>query len=312
MVTMRILNDMPLTAWRTYVEVCRIGSISAAAAELGYTQSAVSRQVAGLEREVGAVLLRRQVRGVSPTPEGEAFLRHARLVVHEADRALRAVTTARQTTPMLRLGATPSLAAGLVPAAIAELIAADAALGWTLRPGLTAELAERLLADELDLAVVTDAPPGLPEDPRLSREPLGQDELAVVVPSAHRLAGRRRIGLDALADAVWVEDFPGSATQLRQYAARAGFTARLDLDAADLPGKLALVATGHAVALVPGVLAPALRPDVTMIRLDDPPRRGIHALTRRDQTHPATAALLPLLRAGLSNLVRQPRRSVAV
>ena len=275
MVTMRILNDMPLTAWRTYVEVCRIGSISAAAAELGYTQSAVSRQVAGLEREVGAVLLRRQVRGVSPTPEGEAFLRHARIVVHEADRALRAVTAACQTTPILRLGATPSLAAGLVPAAIAELIAADAALGWTLRPGLTAEL-------------------------------------AVVVPSAHRLAGRRRIGLDALADAVWVEDFPGSATQLRQYAARAGFTARLDLDAADLPGKLALVATGHAVALVPGVLAPALRPDVTMIRLDDPPRRGIHALTRRDQIHPATAALLPLLRAGLARLVRQPRRSVAV
>jgi DNA-binding transcriptional LysR family regulator len=300
---------MALTAWRAYVEVCRLGSISAAAAELGYTQSAVSRQIAGLEREIGAQLLRREIRGVTPTPEGEAFLRHARVIVHEADRAARAVRAARESVPALRLGATPSLAAGIVPAAVRELIGADGTLSWMLRPGLSAELAERLLADELDLAVVTDAPPGLPEDPRLVHAPLGQDEMAVVVPAGHRLARRRRVSLRALADAVWVEDNAGSATLLRQHAARAGFAARIDLDAADLPGKLAMVATGHAVALVPGALTRALRPDVAVVRLDQPPRRGIHALTQRGNTHPATATLIPILRSELAHLVPQPRRS---
>ena len=299
---------MALTAWRAYVEVCRLGSISATAAELGYTQSAVSRQVAALEREIGAQLLRRQVRGVTPTPEGEAFLRHARIVVQEADRAARAVRAAHEAVPALRLGATPSLAAGIVPAAMRKLIGADGTLPWTLRPGLSAELAERLLADELDLAVVSDAPPGLPEDPRLVRASLGQDEMAVVVPAGHRLARRRRVPLQVLADAVWVEDNAGSATLLRQHAARAGFAARVELDAADLPGKLAMVATGHAVALVPGVLAPALRPDVAMLRLDQPPRRGIHVLTRRGNTHPATATLMPILRSELAHVVPQPRR----
>ena len=58
---------MSLNAWRTFATVCRLGSLSAAAAELGYTQSAVSRQVAGLERQVGAPLVERQARGIRPT-----------------------------------------------------------------------------------------------------------------------------------------------------------------------------------------------------------------------------------------------------
>ncbi len=65
--------SMSLTAWRTFVTVCRLGSLSAAAAELGYTQSAVSRQIAGLEREIGAPLVERHARGIRPTAAGEAF-----------------------------------------------------------------------------------------------------------------------------------------------------------------------------------------------------------------------------------------------
>ncbi|MGH3206704.1 MAG: helix-turn-helix domain-containing protein, partial [Trebonia sp.] len=58
---------MWLNAWRTFVTVCRLGSLSAAAAELGYTQSAVSRQIAGLERQVGAPLVERHARGIRTT-----------------------------------------------------------------------------------------------------------------------------------------------------------------------------------------------------------------------------------------------------
>ncbi|MFE7776598.1 LysR substrate-binding domain-containing protein [Streptomyces sp. NPDC057445] len=76
------------------------------------------------------------------------------------------------------------------------------------------------------------------------------------------------------------------------HAARAGVSARIDLTAADLPGKLALVATGHAIALIPGVLTCALRADVTTVGLADPPTRGIYTITPRRDPHPCATPLL--------------------
>lgn len=64
-----------------------------------------------------------------------------------------------------------------------------------------------------------------------------------------------------------------------------------------LPGKLALVATGHAIALIPWVLTPALRPDVTTAGLVDPPTRGISAITPRRDPHPSAATLIDRLAA---------------
>ncbi|CAM5368458.1 hypothetical protein STENM223S_07724 [Streptomyces tendae] len=104
-----------------------------------------------------------------------------------------------------------------------------------------------------------------------------------------------------LADEIWAEDNDGSAALLHQHAARAGVGARIDLTAADLPGQLALVATGHAIALIPGVLARALRTDVTTVALVDPPARGIYAITPRRDPHPRAASLLDQLTAAFAS-----------
>ncbi|MGW3510283.1 LysR family transcriptional regulator [Streptomyces sp. NPDC000994] len=288
---------MALTSWRTFVTVCRLGSLSAAADELGYTQSAVSRQIAGLERELGVPLVERHARGVRPTPAGEVFRRHAAAALTEADRAVRAVRDLRDGAPArpLAVGATPSLAAGIVPVAIRRLLDTDGSVRWSLSPGLSLELYDRVVSGDLDVAVVTDAPPGLPNDPRLERRFLGMDEMVVVLPVDHPLAGGAPVRIQALAEQTWAEDNEGSAALLRQHAARAGVTARIDLAAADLPGKLALVATGHAIALIPGVLAGALRTDVTAVALVDPPTRGIYTITPRRDPHPCSAPLLDQL-----------------
>lgn len=284
---------MELTAWRTFVTVCRLGSLSAAAAELGYTQSAVSRQIAGLERRLGVPLVQRHVRGVRPTPAGEVFRHHALVALNEADRAIRAVRDIRDGAPSrpLTVGATPSLAAGIVPAAIRRLLETAGPLRWSLLPGLSPELHDRVIDGDLDVAVVTDAPPGLPNDPRVERRFLGMDEMVVALPVAHPLTGRGPVRIQALADQTWAEDNDGSAALLRQHAARAGVTARIDLTAADLPGKMALVATGHAIALIPGVLTCALRTDVITVPLVDPPSRGIYTITPRRDPHPSAAPL---------------------
>ncbi|WEO93053.1 LysR family transcriptional regulator [Streptomyces sp. FXJ1.172] len=290
---------MELTAWRTFVTVCRLGSLSAAAAELGYTQSAVSRQIAGLERQLGISLVQRHARGVRPTPAGEVFRHHAHLAVNEADRAVRAARDARDgaLSRPLAVGATPSLAAGIVPTAIRRLLDRVGSLQWSLLPGLSAQLHDRVIAGDLDVAVVTDAPPGLPHDPRIERRFLGMDEMVVVLPADHPRAGHGPVRIQELADQTWVEDNDGSAALLHQHAARAGTTARIDLTAADLPGKMALVATGHAIALMPGLLTRALRTDVTTVALIDPPTRGIYTITPRRDPHPSATPLLDQLAA---------------
>ncbi|MER5372887.1 LysR family transcriptional regulator [Streptomyces sp. NPDC002553] len=293
---------MELTVWRTFVTVCRLGSLSAAAAELHHTQSAVSRQIAGLERQLGVSLMERHARGVRPTPAGEVFRRHAVATLNEADRAVRAARDARDGAfdRPLAVGATPSLAAGIVPEAIRGLLEGAGSLRWSLLPGLSGQLHHRVVAGDLDIAVVTDAPPGLPDDPRVDRRHLGLDEMVVVLPVGHAQAGRGPVHMRTLADETWAEDNDGSAALLRQHAARAGVSARIDLTAADLLGKLALVATGHAIALIPGVLTPALRPDVTTAALVDPPTRGIYTITARRDPHPSAATLIDRLAAAFA------------
>ncbi|MBB3078673.1 LysR family transcriptional regulator [Streptomyces violarus] len=295
---------MELTVWRTFVTVCRLGSLSAAAAELHHTQSAVSRQIAGLERQLGVPLLERHARGVRPTPAGEVFRRHALTTLNEADRAVRAARDAHDgaLNRPLAVGATPSLATGIVPEAIRALLRETGSVRWSLLPALSPELHHRVLDGDLDIVVVTDAPPGLPQDPRVERRFLGLDDMVVALPVDHPQAGRGPVHIHALADQTWAEDNDGSAALLRQHAARAGVSARIDLVAADLPGKLALVATGHAIALIPGVLTRALRTDVITVDLVDPPARGIYTITPRHDPHPCAAPLLDHLATAFASI----------
>jgi Transcriptional regulator len=297
---------MELTVWRTFVTVCRLGSLSAAAVELNHTQSAVSRQIAGLERQLGVPLVERHARGVRPTPAGEVFHQHALATLQIADRAVRAARDLRDgaLNRPLAIGATPSLAAGIVPEAIRGLLKQAGSIRWSLLPGLSAQLHNRLIAGDLDIAVVTDAPPGLPNDPRVERRFLGLDDMVVVLPVGHPQAGRGLVHIRTLADQTWVEDNDGSAALLRQHAARAGVNARIDLTAADLLGKLALVATGHAIALIPRVLTCALRTDVTTVALADPPTRGIYMITPRRDPHPSAASLLDQLATAFASVRR--------
>lgn len=291
---MRLVHTsaVSLAAWATFVEVCDSGSLSRAAQTLGYSQSAVSRQVTALERELGAPLLDRLPRGILPTPQGDAFLRHARVVVNEAARARTAVhASLAGHPPPLAVGAFPSAMVGLIPLAISAAQKATPHQRFTLTAGSTPDLETAVLQRKLEVAVVTDFPPGLTRNTQLTRTRLAEEEMVAILPADHHQASRprrRRLDLARLAEDVWVEDHPGSAAVLAHAAAKAGFTPRVELDAGDLMGKVALVATGHAVALIPSLLLPGLRADVVVRRLKDPPLRRVYAVTTTKR--PITAA----------------------
>src|SRR4051812_26163308 len=237
-----IMPGMALTQWIAFVEACRTGSIGGAAQALGYTQSAVSRQIAALEHDLQVTLLERLPRGVRPTAAGEALLHHAQIVVNEAERGRQAARSAPVPATRLVVGAVPSAAATLVPQALARLEKDGPPLQWSIIPGLTGQLTSMVLRGDADLAVVTDAPPGLPSDPQLRLTHVGDDAMVVVVPARHRLA-RRRNTLVTLADFAgehWIEDNAGSEALLRALAIRAGTEIRVDRSATDLMSKTGL------------------------------------------------------------------------
>src|ERR1022692_2604833 len=164
---------------RVFVEVAKQGSISAAAEELSYTQSAVSQQIAALEAETGVTLLERLPRGVRLTPAGGGLVTYAQGVVarlQAAEAEMAAIAGLRG--GQLRMASFPTAGATLMPLAIAIFRAQHPEVELTLAEGEPEEMAPRLSAGEFDIALLfefedTSASLG----PELGRLPLFEDPM---------------------------------------------------------------------------------------------------------------------------------------
>ena len=196
---------------RVLVEVAHAGSIAAAAARMGFTPSALSQQLAKLEREVGAPLIERGRAGTRLTGPGRVLLEHGERVLGELRAAERAVRAAVGAEPQrIAVGAFSTAARTLLPRALAAL--------KVERPGIRTSLVDveppdgygLVAARELDL-LVTHRYPGvtLPPARGLRRRLLLRDPLRLVLPLDHRLAAAEEITLDDLAGDDWVSGAPG-------------------------------------------------------------------------------------------------------
>src|SRR5947209_7357576 len=154
-------QDLSTTGLRMLREIAQAGSFSAAADSLGYTQSAVSRQVASLEAIVGCRLFERGRQGAVVTAAGVRLLTRATRALDELDAAVRELAGEATELGPVRLGAFASAAAGLVPRALASL---PPELVVTLREASTPVLTRALRAGTLDLAVIARSPPFRPPD----------------------------------------------------------------------------------------------------------------------------------------------------
>ncbi|MEV7022603.1 LysR family transcriptional regulator [Kitasatospora sp. NPDC093558] len=242
---------------RTFVTVVRLGSFSEAARELGYTQSAVSQQIAALEADLGAPLLVR--RPVAPTEAGVRLLEHAGplLVRLEAARAdvVRLVGAA---SARLVLGATP----------LALDAAVGRALGEVRRRYPRAEVDVRVLAQDalpalvatgdVDLALVDGLaapsdPLPLPDVGPLCTVAVGEQPVVVALPVGHPLAGRPGVALADLSAARWLDapDLTPPPDRLRAATGTDGFRPATRYRGTDVHALLTLVATGHGLALLP-------------------------------------------------------------
>jgi DNA-binding transcriptional LysR family regulator len=293
--------DVSTTSLRVLREVAERGSFSAAAVELGYTQSGISRQVAVLEQEVGHRLFERRTGGVRPTPAGQALLRHAAVVLDELDAAQRELAGEPGSRVEVRLGAIISAGAVLLPQALRTLRLRAPGLAVTTREGTTPALVRAVRAGSLDLAVVTARPPFRPLDdelPALGVETLAEARLLVAAPATGRFAGRTSVEVAELADVDWIAS-PGTSSEplLGVWPGLAG-RPRVAHSAKDWLTKLQLVAAGCGLTTVPGSLAAVLPEGVQLLQVSDgsDERRRLLVVRPPGELTPPIEAVLRALR----------------
>ena len=293
---------------RAFALVLDLGSVSAAASVLGYTQSAVSQQLAALEREVGAALVDRAQRPLRPTPAGAALRPHVDRVLAALGSADAAVQDLRGGTPRLRLAAFGSALSSFVPAAVRDLRRAHPQLVVGVMQLETREAVERLRGGEADLAVVHHLPGvAVPETAGLRRRRLLVDHLHIVLPAGHRLARRDAIDLGELEGEPLVlprRDTPAGRFRslVEHLCAQAGFAPEVAYELDDLPAAQAFAAAGIALVPMHGLTLTTLPPGATARPLTDPAAgsRAIEALAPLTASTPVAEDLLERLAAAAS------------
>ena len=284
--------------------VAQAGSFSAAADELDYTQPAVSRIVASLERELGTILIDRDMRPVRLTDAGEAIVRHSEEVFQHlitAEAEVQAI--ARVDTGSFSLGTFSSAGAAFVVSALREFREEHPGVRVAIAEAMPGALVRRLREGEFDVAVVFDFPQvGEDIGDGLELTALMDDPFDVVVPIAHPLAEASRVSFPDLAEQNWLlPDFGPESPSLRlidRGCAKAGFVPHVVFRVNDCQMTLAMVAAGEGIAVLPRLMLHPQHPGVKVKPLaDDVPVRRISAvrLPTRYLT-PAAKRFLEVLR----------------
>jgi DNA-binding transcriptional LysR family regulator len=274
--------DFSPTGLRVLREVAQTGSFSAAAASLGYTQSAVSRQVAALEAAAGRRLFDRGRQGVTLTTAGARLLASAVLVLDELDSARRELSGEPTEGRPVRLGAFPTAIAGLVTRALAKL---PAQLNVNLREGTTPSLTRALRAGTLDLAILARMPPFRPLDaeaPAFELTTLSERELVIGVPANHPLARVQAVEVGELEGQVWVASRSDSGDTL--LGVWPGLATRSDVRyvVRDWLAKLQIVAAGLAITTIAPVMLDAVPEGIRIVAVrGDPQETRRVVLARR-------------------------------
>ncbi|MFD9889381.1 LysR family transcriptional regulator [Amycolatopsis sp. NPDC059027] len=286
---------MELQQLRYVVAVAETNSFTRAAERCLVVQSALSHQIARLERELGARLFDRTSRRVRLTAAGAAFLPAARQCLDAAERAAAEVAAAvGEVRGRLTVGVIPTVAAVDIPAVLREFHGSYPRVRIGLRVGASEELVEQVKQGTLDAALL-----GLPTTARpegVHTHELARDRLVAVVPPGHALAGEADVDLRRLSAEVFV-DFPAGTAgraQSDQAFAAAGLTrdVALEVTAADLMARL--IQQGLGVAMLPSTYAPQLSGVVTVPVTDAPGRVEYLVWSRFSRTPAATAFLTGL------------------
>jgi DNA-binding transcriptional LysR family regulator len=280
--------------------VSSYGSVTAAAAALGFTAPAVSQQLAALERDVGMQLTERAGRGIELTPAAAILVAHTDALLAQLDAAESDLAALRdQVAGRVALAAFPSAAASVVAAAWATLAGSAPQVQLDLVEMEPEESLAAVLRGQVDVAVAHeyDLLPR-PLDPLFERRELLTDPVFLAVPADHPLAERATIPLAELSGLPFLAPREGTscAEMIARATARAGFVPRVVARATDFAVLLSLVAAGAGVTLVPRLAARERPSGVRLLPPAEPVTRQIFTVSRRGgDRKPAVRVVLDAL-----------------
>ncbi|MGV9855428.1 LysR family transcriptional regulator [Streptomyces sp. NPDC003442] len=286
---------MELQQMRYVVAVAETNSFTRAAERCLVVQSALSHQIARLEKELGARLFERTSRRVRLTPAGAAFLPAARQCLDAAERAAAEVAAAvGEVRGRLAVGLIPTVTAVDIPGALRDFRERYPRVRISLRVGASDELVEQVGEGALDVAFL-----GLPTTVRprgVAAHELARDRLVAVVAPDHPLAGESRVDLRRLSSEVFVDLPAGTAGRAQSDLAfeAAGLTRDVAFEVTSADFIARLVGPGLGVAMLPTAYAPHLAGVVT-IEVADAPARVEYVIWSRSTRTPAATAFLTAL-----------------
>jgi DNA-binding transcriptional LysR family regulator len=285
---------------RVLREVAERGSIAAAAQALAFTPSAVSQQIATLEREAGVALVERGPRSIRLTAAGKALVEHTDGILASLEAAeveIQAIAGVRG--GMLRLACFPTAYATIMPATITEFRARHPGVELTLTEADPLNSIARLKSGELDLALLYeyDYVP-LPDDDAVEKVALTDDAIRILLPLGHPAAKRRAVPLDSLHQEHWITSTARSSCH--EFVARScresGFEPDIGFESDDHGVWQGLVAAGVGVALAPDLALENLHPGVVAKPVAlHPLKRRIYVAFRAGGHSPAIEAMVDVL-----------------
>ncbi|MDT4914213.1 MAG: hypothetical protein QOC66_3341 [Pseudonocardiales bacterium] len=281
---------LDVTRLRVLDAVARSGSVTAAAAQLHYSQPTVSHHLARLEAETGAQLLQRVGRGVRLTEAGRLLADRAAEIVGRIDAADAELSAhVGLTAGWVRLAGFSSAIGSLVPNAIELLSQKHPGLQVSLVDTHPPEALDLLRAGRVDVAVVFRYDETEPEPPGIRRHHLLDDPL-------YLLSLRRVRTLGALRDASWIAGCERCRSHLLAVCAAEGFEPKIGYTSDDMVVMQVLVAAGLGVTTIPGLALRAHRAKGIVARELPGSRRHVYAATFGEPPDPpATTALLDAL-----------------
>jgi len=295
--TRKIALMVDLRKLRALRAVADHGTLAKAADALHLTSSAVSQQLAALEREVGHVVLEPNGRSVRLTGAAHVLLGHADALFAQVER-MEGELAAQDETPRgdVRVAGFPTALASVLAPAIKPLRAAAPDVRVCVHEAETDESVSLLVNREVDVILGMEclAAPRH-DDPRFHREELASDILDAVLPEDHPLAHQATLDLRELRDETWIAPPVGWSCDEVFMAGchRAGFTPRIEHRSGDWQAVMWLVAAQLGVSLVPRLGHTGAPAGVTIIPLTgEPPQRHVFAACRGGaESNPAIRAV---------------------
>lgn len=285
--------------------LAKFGSVNAAATALHCTPSAISQQLAKLERETGTVLSEKDGRGLRLTDAGRLLAANAVAILDQIEQAEAALAAHQQTvTGRLVIASFATACRALLPEALSTLHSEHPQLKTALLELNPYEAMTALAKGEADVAVVDDWPEvGLRLPEGTSSQDLGLDVADLILPAGHELHQAKPVTLDAARSQRWIASPPG--TICHDWLMRVLPGVKPDYYVGEFETQLTLIAAGLGVALVPRLARSGLPKGVVAVPVTPTPTRRVMVVWRTSSAaRPAVLAAVEALESGWKTITR--------